>query len=323
MAQSSEYPDLPMVVPRSWTAGRKPGCPKLIVIHYTAGHEGPDDAEGGAAYDQRRTDGTSTHYYVDSNSVIQCVYTWDEAHTARNHGNDLGVQYELCGTVQTRAQWLDPVSDATLWLAARQAARDAKRYGIPVRRLSVAEVRAAHPDFGNQPTKGFCGHIDCTLAFPEDHGTHTDPGPEFPWDLFLARVQQHLDPQQTEVSEMGFLAVDANGTYYNCQAGQSFRIPADALPHIIYLAQQGAIPLARGTAPEWTNDGWVRKGWSETVFGVLPKAGLTDQDRQQLAAIADGIATLAQTVPYTAEDRAAMRDLLDAVTALNNRLTSP
>ena len=202
MATNVEWTDLPLVIPRSYTLGRRSGCPKIIVIHYTAGHEGPGDAENGASYDQRRTDGTSTHYHVDSDSVVQCVYTWDEAHAARTRGNDLGIQYELAGTEQSRAQWLDPVSNATITNAARQAARDAIRHKMPIRRLTVAEVRASHPDFGNRPLMGFCGHADITLAFPEDHGDHLDPGTGFPWDVFLARVTAFANGEEvmTDIS---------------------------------------------------------------------------------------------------------------------------
>jgi len=204
MSQSIEYPDIPFIEPKSWTSGRIAGCPKVIVVHYTAGTEGPNSAENGAAYDQVRTDGTSTHYFVDSDSIIQCVYTWDEAHTARRYGNDIGIQYELCGTKQTREQWLDAVSNATMIGAARQAAQDAKKYGLEIRRLTVSEVRACHPYFGNKPIRGFCGHIDITLAFPEDNGTHTDPGTEFPWDVFLSYVQNFYE---------GVTVVDTNDLY--------------------------------------------------------------------------------------------------------------
>jgi N-acetyl-anhydromuramyl-L-alanine amidase AmpD len=189
MASSSEYPDLPFRAPRSYTRGRSPGNPRVIVIHYTASPEGPDMAERGAAYDQERSDGTSTHYHVDSNSVVQCVYTWDRAHAARRAGNEVGIQYELAGTEQTAAQWADPVSRATLTQAAKQAARDATKYKIPIRKLTPAQVRAGE--------HGFCGHADITLAFPEDHGDHMDPGRDFPWADFLARVALFAHPTPT------------------------------------------------------------------------------------------------------------------------------
>lgn len=174
---NQEHADLPFTPPRSYSPGRPSGPPRLIVVHYTAGSEGPSSAEDGAAEDQRRTDGTSAHYYVDQDSVVQCVYTWDRAHTALWNGNQAGIHYELCGTRQTAEQWADAASTATIRSAAEIMRRDMVRYGIPAVRLTPTQVRAG--------AKGLCGHADVTAAFPEDGGTHADPGPEFPWDTLL------------------------------------------------------------------------------------------------------------------------------------------
>jgi N-acetyl-anhydromuramyl-L-alanine amidase AmpD len=194
MARSPEYPDLPWVPPRAWGRGRDGKAVRYIVIHYTAGSERATSAEDGAAYNQRRDDGTSAHYFVDSNTVVHCVKTSDRANCARHRGNRLGIQYELCGTVQTRAQWLDAASLPTLQNAARQVARDCRKYGIPPRRLTVAQTRQAWTEFPDGP-KGIVGHVDCTYAYPEDGGDHTDPGASFPWDVFLDMVRDEIEEQ--------------------------------------------------------------------------------------------------------------------------------
>jgi hypothetical protein len=199
MTQSTEYPDLKWMPPKAFGTGRDGKAVRYIVIHYTAGAERNTSAEDGAVYDQNRTDGTSTHYFVDSNSVVQCVLTKNRGNAARTKGNRLGIQYELCGTVQTRAQWLDAASLPTLKNAARQVARDCKKYGIPVRRLSVAETRRAWDEFPAGP-RGIVGHVDCTNAYPEDGGDHTDPGTQFPWDVFLDLVQAELTPKEPDVN---------------------------------------------------------------------------------------------------------------------------
>lgn len=185
MAQSPEYPDLKWIPPKSWTKGR-PAPPRVIIIHTTEGHEHFEAAENGAAYDQRRTDGTSTHYFHDPNSTVQCVHTKDQAHAARRNGNKIGIQHELCGKAgQSDAQWDDANSNAIIRRAAKQAARDAKKYNIPVVKLTPAQVRAG--------ARGFCGHVDITYAYPEDNGDHTDPGPRFPWAEFLAAVKAEME----------------------------------------------------------------------------------------------------------------------------------
>jgi hypothetical protein len=182
MAQSSEYKDLKWVAPRSWTNANRSSV-QLVVIHDTEGSAHAQSAEDGAAYDARRTDGTSTHYFHDSNSTVQCVLTADQAHTARSQGNRRGIHHELCARASwSRAKWLDAdYGLPMLKVAAKQCARDAKKWGIPIRKLSVEQVRSG--------VKGFCGHADITRAFPADRGSHTDPGPNFPWADFIGMVK--------------------------------------------------------------------------------------------------------------------------------------
>jgi len=179
--KSIEYPDLLWIPPKSWTNANRSAV-QLVVIHTTEGSARPESAEDGAAYDARRTDGTSAHYFHDSNSTVQCVHTADQAHTARAQGNKRGIHHELCTTVKRAGTWDDEYHAALLRQAARQAARDARKWNIPIRKLSAAQVAAG--------VKGFCGHADITQAFPQDGGTHTDPGKSFPWSRFIALVSK-------------------------------------------------------------------------------------------------------------------------------------
>jgi len=183
MARSTEYPDLPFVEPASWTNANRSNV-QLIVIHTTEGSSHSNSAEDGAAYDARRTDGTSTHYFHDSNSTIQCVVTADQAHTARAQGNRRGIHHELC-TRAGSANWQDAYHQAMLRRAAAQAARDAHKWNIPIRKLTSAQVADGE--------KGFCGHVNITNAFPADGGTHTDPGSNFPWTQFLGMVRDAMN----------------------------------------------------------------------------------------------------------------------------------
>lgn len=202
--------------PRSWTAGRK-RRPQVVVLHYTAGSEGPTSAEGGAQYDKTRTDGTSTHYFTDSaGPALQEVPDGDRAHTARAHGNEIGIHIEICGTVQSRSQWLDPTSYATLVTTAGLVAILLQRHGFAFRRLNPAnnnaELRRAY--YNDPSITGIVDHNACTEAFPEDDGTHTDVGTNFPWDVFMDLVAQALGggdmPKLFQVND----GPDGNGAVY-------------------------------------------------------------------------------------------------------------
>lgn len=214
MAQSPEYPDLKWIPPKSWTNADRSSV-QLIIIHDTEGSAHAQSAEDGAAYDARRTDGTSTHYFVDSNSVVQCVRTNDRAHTARSQGNRRGIQYELCARASwPRSRWLDEdYGLPMLKRAAHQAARDCRRWDIPARKLSPAQVADG--------AKGFCGHWDITRAFPQDNGSHTDPGANFPWDVFITLVQAELNPVEEEVAITDEDAVKIARAVLNQKIGRS------------------------------------------------------------------------------------------------------
>ncbi len=181
MAQSPDFPEYRFVQARHYDRGRAIWPPRLIVIHTTEGSEGYTSAEDGAAYDARRSDLVSTHFFVDRNSVVQTVRIADTAFAAFYDGNARGIQIELCGTAgQSGAQWRDAASSAELGQAAALCAKLAIRYSIPVRHITGSAL-----DFG----KGFCGHVDISRHF---EGDHTDPGVNFPWSSFLADVARRV-----------------------------------------------------------------------------------------------------------------------------------
>jgi hypothetical protein len=75
----------------------------------------------------------------------------------------------------------------------------------PVVRLTPAQVRAA---WDGGKVRGICGHTDITKAFPEDHGTHYDPGPNFPWTAFLSRIKALETPPAKPTTPAEELPVD-------------------------------------------------------------------------------------------------------------------
>lgn len=204
--------------PKSYTKGRSRPV-QYVVIHSTEGSEGINSAEAGVAYDKVRTDGTSTHLFVDTDTALMEVRYSDTAHAARAHGNACGIQVELCGRAgQTDAQWHDAASRPMLRLAAREVAAICREFGLPVRRLSVPEVRAAYYAPVGQRPKGICGHIDVTRAYPEDQGSHTDPGPNFPWTEFLSMVSAEMGGSTGGDDDMPRAIWTTKG-YWLCQGG--------------------------------------------------------------------------------------------------------
>ncbi len=186
MAKSPEYPDLEWVQPASWGNVNRTYV-QFIVIHDTEGSSHAASAEDGAAYDSWRPDGTSTHYFVDNTSVVQCIRTNDIAYAALPSGNQLGIHYELCAKASfSKAKWLSAdYGLPMLRRAAKQVARDCAAWGIPVRKITASQAAAGK--------EGILGHGDVTYAFPEDGGDHTDPGPNFPWAEFIQMVQDETE----------------------------------------------------------------------------------------------------------------------------------
>ena len=154
----------------------------LIVIHTAETLEAPKVALGVANFFRNQKagpDGSSAHYAVDNLRVVQCVKDHDIAWAAPG-ANRNGLHIEHAGrAAQNAKEWADPYSTAMLKLSAVLAAEKAGYYGIPVRRLTPAQLKAG--------LLGFCGHIDVTRAFPG--GSHVDPGPAFPWTRYLSCVR--------------------------------------------------------------------------------------------------------------------------------------
>ncbi|MFE4714808.1 hypothetical protein ACFRAM_28610, partial [Paenibacillus sp. NPDC056722] len=91
---------------------------------------------------------------------------------------------------QTRAEWLD--APAQFDAAARVLRDWSDRYGIPLVKLSGAQMRAGQSGVG--------GHADTVDAW---HATdHTDPGPAFPWDVLLAKANHTTTTPNEETDDM-------------------------------------------------------------------------------------------------------------------------
>ena len=170
-------------VSRWWRPGRDGNIPTQIVIHTTE-----SDLEVGGAFNVAswlsRTDyRASAHFVVDVEETLITVDLEDTAWGVGGPQNNSGVQIELVGAASsTREDWLSPSAAYQLCRAAALTAQIAQVYDIPLRLLEAPGLLVG--------TAGVVGHYAYSEAF--GLSTHTDPGPGFPWDAFLAQAASYL-----------------------------------------------------------------------------------------------------------------------------------
>jgi hypothetical protein len=160
----------------------------------------------------------SSHAGVDDHTLEQGGpwVPYDRSAWTLRNGNAVSDNLEACGfAAWSRAEWLR--HDRMLTLIATWIAQRCKARSVPIRKLTPAQVRDG--------MSGVIGHVDYTKGTGD--GTHTDPGPSFPWDIVIARARQIANPPQEEddMTPQEFLATkvgkDANTTFdaYNDKPG--------------------------------------------------------------------------------------------------------
>lgn len=177
---------LPYIQAKNYHRGRVRPL-RAIVIHDMEAPETEGRARWCANYFAGKdAPQASAHFCVDDKEVIQGVHLEDTAWAAPGLNAD-GINIENAGYAgQKRSDWIDAYSRQELALLAKLTAALCKKYSIPVRRLTVAQVK-------DGKSRGICGHVDVTNAFPDLGTGHTDPGQFFPWDVFLKMVQAEYD----------------------------------------------------------------------------------------------------------------------------------
>jgi N-acetyl-anhydromuramyl-L-alanine amidase AmpD len=155
---------------------------RLVVMHSMESFEKGTTAED-CAEDFRTTERpASAHLCIDNNSIVQSVLDNNIPAAAPGANRD-GIHLELAGFAkQTKDEWLDDYGKALLENAAEAAGQYCLKYDIPARRLSNEELAAGE-------AKGFVSHGQVSEVFKKS--SHTDPGPGFPWEFFLGRVEDH------------------------------------------------------------------------------------------------------------------------------------
>lgn len=164
---------------------RQASAIKWAVIHSA---EASDDfgadttAEGVANYFARPSTQASTHLAVDRDSCVRMlpdlIIPW-----GASGANSNGLHVEICGRAGwSRAQWLNPSRLPMIDRAAYKVAMWCYHYSIPVRWVGPVGLKLGR--------KGLTTHKEVNDAFR--NGSHWDPGPGFPKDVFLGYVKKHL-----------------------------------------------------------------------------------------------------------------------------------
>lgn len=165
--------------------GRKPD---LFLIHT---QESNGNADSLARWLQGPVN-ASYHYsvsedYNDHGVTVCDLVDTDYASWSVLSANNRSINLVFAGSKASwsRADWLK--QSKAIDVAAFLAVQDCKKYGIPIKVLA--------PPYSSPPP-GISDHAYVT-KFLKD-GTHTDVGPNFPWDAFTECVNKHAGVKQPE-----------------------------------------------------------------------------------------------------------------------------
>jgi len=168
---------------------------QAIVIHTMEAPEGPKTAENvanwfanqpanGALVNGVRFAGTSAHWNVDNDSVVQSVREQDVAwHAGPVNNWSIGIEHAGYAK-QSELEWLDVYSMQMLENSSQLVAEICRRWDIPIIRLTADDLRKGKRN-------GIFGHNDVTEGLTGGMG-HKDPGPFFPWQMYLAMISEKL-----------------------------------------------------------------------------------------------------------------------------------
>jgi len=220
-------PGIPYIQGRNYAtnpAGRHYG----IAVHCTASTA---TARQEADYATRRTDGIGSHFYVDGVEAIQSVDTiYKVNHAGSANGNNNAICLEQTGrTDWTREHWLSAINWGQMSYALAAVIK-AELGGFQVRRASIAEMKA------NPRVAAFYSHDDMRLAWGGT--THTDPGPNYPWDKLFDSVNQALGGSSgggtmTREEEIA-LIYRTYGMYSDVPVAPAGTMPDDQRPNLLH-----------------------------------------------------------------------------------------
>lgn len=179
-----DFNEFPIWSSNNSTRGKKP---TMFLLHTQEGGGGDAAAENLAKWFQNGN-GVSYHYTISQASdggvtVVDCVDT-DRSSWSVGNANPISINLCFAGSRASwsREQWMKQAN--AIDVAAYLAVQDAKKYGFA--------PLVVPPPYTNG-TPGISDHRWVTDVFK--WGTHTDVGPNFPWDVFKAAVDKYSGKQ--------------------------------------------------------------------------------------------------------------------------------
>jgi hypothetical protein len=251
----------------------------LIAVH-TA--EGARTATSLGSYFSQDAIQASSHVGIDAGNTLQYV-GYDRAAWTLRSGNPISDNAELCAFADfTRGEWLSTgtvrgcvnpraILDRTAaWIRSRCLAR-----GAPIRKITPADVAAGR--------SGVIAHWDWTLGMHD--GTHTDPGPNFPWDYVINRAAQGAEKEWDDMAtEKDFEDGVFNGVRRALASGE-LRFPDGNFADLVSQLRNSTIDLqTKGDASNKKLDAVSEK---------------LDATNKKLDAVVEGLGAVAAAVRAT------------------------
>lgn len=220
--------------------------PDLFIVHTQEGGDG----DPVRLAEWMGINGVSYHYTVSTCTprVLVCdVIDTDDASWSVLSANPRSINLCFAGSHSdwSRQEWLNNAADS-IDVAAYIAVQDCRKYGIPTKVL-------APPKYSGRA--GITDHYYVTKILKD--GSHTDCGPEFPWDVFTAAVEKYSGATpSTQPTTEGFLMALTDAEQQellNLARQQSgvMRVSRSPLRHL------GENETQTVTGFEWSTDGSV------------------------------------------------------------------
>lgn len=148
---------------------------RYLIIHCTEG----DTAEGAASWFANQASGGSANLVVDDDMCFRTVDDLEIPWAAPPRNSD-GFHIEIAGySSWSKARWL--LHLPRIRRAAFKAAQRCKKFHIP--------LRWCHPQDLELGRRGITSHNNVSLVWKQSD--HTDPGPHFPYTLFMQLVKYY------------------------------------------------------------------------------------------------------------------------------------